>query len=45
MLDAIDEEMFKFRILVYTDMWIQVEEIARASDISHGSVLTILIIV
>ena len=38
-LDATDEEMCtKVRDLVYTDRQIQVEEIAQAIGISHGSV-------
>ena len=38
-LDATDEEMCKkFRDLVYSDRRIQVEEIAQALGISHGSV-------
>ena len=38
-----DEEMCKkVRDLVYSDRRIQVEEIAQALGISHGSVLTIL---
>ena len=42
-LDATDEEMCKkVRDLVYSDKRIQVEEIAQALDISHGSVSTIL---
>ena len=42
-LDATDEEMCKkVRDLVYSDRRIQVEEIAQALDISHGSVSTIL---
>ena len=42
-LDATDEEMCKkVRDLVYSDRWIQVEEIAQALGISHGSVSTIL---
>ena len=42
-LDATDEEMFKkVRDLIYSDRRIQVEEVAQASDISHGSVSTIL---
>ena len=42
-LDATDEEMCnKVRDLVYSDRRIQVEEIAQALGISHGSVLTIL---
>ena len=42
-LDATDEEMCKkVRDLVYSDRQIQVEEIAQALGISHGSVLTIL---
>ena len=42
-LDATDEEMCKkFRNLVYSDRRIQVEEIAQALGISHGSVSTIL---
>ena len=32
----------KVRDLVYSDRWIQVEEIAQASGITHGSVSTIL---
>ena len=41
--DATDEEMCKkVRDLVYSDRRIQVEEIAQALGISHGSVLTIL---
>ena len=43
LLDATDEEMCtKVRDLVYSDMRIQLEEIAQALDISHGSVSTIL---
>ena len=42
-LDAIDEEMCKkVRDLVYTDRRTQVEEIAQALGLSHGSVSTIL---
>ena len=42
-MDSTDEEMCKkVRDLVYFDRRIQVEEIAQALDISHGSVLTIL---
>ena len=42
-LDATDEEMYKkVRDLVYSDRRIQVEEIAQALGISHGSVSTIL---
>ena len=42
-LDATDEEMCKkVRDLVHTDRRIQVEEIAQALGISHGSVSTIL---
>ena len=42
-LDATDEEMCKkVRDLVYSDRRIQVEEIAQALVISHGSVWTIL---
>ena len=42
-LDATDEEMCKkVRDLVYSYRRIQVEEIAQALGISHGSVLTIL---
>ena len=42
-LDATDEEMCeKVRDLVYCDRRIQVEEIAQALGISHGSVSTIL---
>ena len=42
-LDATDEEMCKkVRDLVYSDRRIQVEEIAKALAISHGSVSTIL---
>ena len=42
-LDATDEEMCKkVRNLVYSDRRIQVEEIAQALGISHGSVSTIL---
>ena len=42
-LDATDEEMCKKVLdLVYSDRRIQVEEIAQALDISHGSVSTIL---
>ena len=42
-LDATDEEMCKkVRDLVYSDRRIQVEEIAQALGISHGSVSTIL---
>ena len=42
-LDATDEEMCKIvRDLVYCDRRIQVEEIAQALGISHGSVSTIL---
>ena len=42
-LDATDEEMCKkVRNLIYSDRRIQVEEIAQALDISHGSVSTIL---
>ena len=40
-LDATDEEMCKkVRYLVYSDRRIQVEEIAQAVGISHGSVST-----
>ena len=42
-LDATDEEMCKkVRDMVYSDRRIQVEEIAQALGISHGSVWTIL---
>ena len=42
-LDATDEEMCeKVQDLVYCDRRIQVEEIAQALGISHGSVSTIL---
>ena len=42
-LDATDEEMCKkVRDLVYSDRRIQVEEIAQALGISHGSVSIIL---
>ena len=42
-LDSTDEEMCKkVRDLVYSDRQIQVEEIAQALGISHGSVSTIL---
>ena len=42
-LDATDEEMCKkVRDLVYSDKRIQVEEIAQALGISHGSVSTVL---
>ena len=42
-LDATDEEMCKkVRNLVYSDRRIQLEEIAQALGISHGSVSTIL---
>ena len=42
-LDATDEEMYKkVRDLVYSDRRIQVEEIAQALGISHGSISTIL---
>ena len=42
-LDATDEEKcYKIRDLVYSDRQIQVEEIAQALGISHGSVSTIL---
>ena len=42
-MDATDEEMCKkVRDLVYSDRRIQVEEIAQALGISHGSVSTIL---
>ena len=42
-LDATDEEMCKkVRDLVYSERRIQVEEIAQALGISHGSVSTIL---
>ena len=42
-LDATDEEKCKkVRDLVYSDRRIQVEEIAQALGISHGSVSTIL---
>ena len=42
-LDATDEEMWKkVRDLVYFDRRIQVEEIAQALGISHGSISTIL---
>ena len=42
-LDATDEEMCKkVRDLVYSSRQIQVEEIAQALGISHGSVSTIL---
>ena len=42
-LDATGEDMCKkVRDLVYSDRRIQVEELAQALDISHGSVLTIL---
>ena len=45
-LDATEEEMCKkVRDLVYSDRWIQVEEIAQALGISHGSVSTIFMIV
>ena len=41
--DATDEEMCKKVLdLVYSDRWIQVEEIAQALGISHGSVSRIL---
>ena len=43
LMDATDEEMRKkVRDLVYSDRQIQVEEIAQALGISHGSVSTIL---
>ena len=43
---ATDEEMCKkVGDLVYSDKWIQVEEIVQAIGISHGSVSTILMIV
>ena len=42
-LDATDEEMCKKVLdLVYSDRQIQVEEIAQALGISHGSISTIL---
>ena len=42
-LDATDEEMCKkVRDLVYSDRRLQVEEIAQALGISHGSISTIL---
>ena len=42
-LDATDKEMCKkVRDMVYSDRRIQVEEIAQALGISHGSVSTIL---
>ena len=42
-LDATDEEMCKkARDLVYSDRQIQVEEIAQALGIAHGSISTIL---
>ena len=42
-IDATDEEMCKkVRDLVYSDRRIQVEEIAQALGISHGSISTIL---
>ena len=41
-LDATDEMCKKVRDLVYSDRRIQVEEIAQALGISHGSVSTIL---
>ena len=42
-LDATDEEMCKkVWDLVYSDKWIQVEQIAQALGISHGSLSTIL---
>ena len=42
-LDATDEKMCKkVRDLVYSDRRIQVEEIALALGISHGSISTIL---
>ena len=42
-LDPTDEEMCKkVRDLVYSDRWIQVEEIVQALGISHGSISTIL---
>ena len=42
-LDATDEDMCKkVRDLVHSDRRIQVEEIAQASGVSHGSVSTIL---
>ena len=42
-LDATDEEMCKkFRNLVYSDGRIQIEEIAQALGILHGSVSTTL---
>ena len=42
-LDATDEEMCKKVLdLVYSDRQIQVEEIAQALSISHGSISTIL---
>ena len=41
-LDATDEEMYKkVRDLVYSNRRIQVEEIAQALGISHGSISTI----
>ena len=44
-LDATDEEMYKKGWdLVYSDRRIQMEEIAQALGISHGSVSTILLI-
>ena len=44
-LDTTDEEMCKkVRDLVYSDRRIQVEEIAQALGISHGSVSTILLV-
>ena len=42
-MDATDEEMcMKVRDLVYSDRQIQVEEVAQALGVSHGSVSTIL---
>ena len=39
--DATDEEMCnKVRDLVYSDMWIKLEEIAKALHFLHGSVST-----
>ena len=42
-MDATDGEMYKkVQDLIYSDRRIQVEEIAQALGISHGSVSTIL---
>jgi DNA-binding transcriptional regulator LsrR (DeoR family) len=43
-VDVTDKEMcHKVRDLVYSDRRIQVEEIAQALGISHGSISTILL--